>query len=220
LIVEKVDHRPLATAMQKRLFGPLGMKHTFLSPSTSNRIPKPFAHGYLYGSSSVITTGIPDPPYTPEYQAAVKAGTVQPKDYTDVNHSFATAAGGVISNANDLATWIRARAGGRLLNRKYQRLFLASFVPTGQAAGMDYGFGMNRMHWGPNSVYLHGGETVGYNSEAAYDPRNKLTLVVWTNLTVSPFGGGLTASQLMVNVFDRAYKLSPLTPGVLGSPRG
>jgi D-alanyl-D-alanine carboxypeptidase len=213
LIVEKLDRRPLAVAMQKRLFVPLGLKHTFLPASTSNSIPTPFAHGYLYGSSTAVTTGIPNPPYTPAFQAAIKAGTVQPKDYTDVNHSFATAAGGVISTADDLATWIRALVGGRMLDAKYQALWRASLQPTGQA-GMDYGFGINRLHWGSNSLYLHGGETVGYNSEAAYDPANKLTLVVWSNLTISPFDG-LTANRLMLNVLDRAYMLSPLAPGAL-----
>ena len=218
LIVQKVDRRPLATAMQKRLFGPLGLKHTMLPPSTSNRIPKPFAHGYLYGSSSAVTTGIPDPPYTPQLQAAIKAGTVQPKDYTGVNHSFATAAGSAISTADDLATWIRTLVGGRVLNHRYQRLWRARPLPTGQG-GLDYGFGINRLRWGPNALYLHGGETVGYNSEAAYDPTNKLTLVVWTNLTISPFDGP-TANRLMLNVLDRAYKLSPLAPGALAPQSG
>ena len=213
LIVEKVDGRPLATAMQERLFGPLSLKDTVLPRNTSNRIPKPFARGYLYGSSSAITTGIPDPPYTPEFQAAVEAGTVQPKDYTGVNHSFATAAGGAISTADDLDTWIRALVRGRVLGRRYQRLWRASPRPTGQG-GLDYGFGINRLRWGPNALYLHGGETVGYNSEAAHDPTNKLTLVVWSNLTISPFGG-LTANRLMLNVLDRAYKLSPLAPGAV-----
>ena len=32
--------------------------------------------------------------------------------------------------------------------------------------------------------------------------------------TVSPFGG-LTANTLMLNVLDRAYKLSPLDPGAV-----
>jgi D-alanyl-D-alanine carboxypeptidase len=145
------------------------------------------------------------------FQAAVEAGTVQPNDYTDVNHSFATAAGGAISTADDLDTWIRALARGRLLGRRYQRMWRASPLPTGQG-GLDYGFGINRLHWGPNALYLHGGETVGYNSEAAYDPTNKLTLVQWSNLTISP-SEELTANRLMLNVLDRAYKLSPLAPG-------
>ena len=209
LIVEKVDGRPLATAMQNRLFGPLGLNHTALPASTSNALPRPYSHGYLYGSSSIVTTGIADPPYTPEFQAAVDAGTVQPKDYTGVNHSFAAAAGGVISTADDLETWIRALVGGRVLNAEYQRRWRDSLQPTGTS--LDYGYGINRFSWAGNALYLHGGETVGYNSEAAHDPANELTLVVWANLTVSP-DGRLTANELMLKVLDRMYVTSPLAP--------
>ena len=208
LVVEKVDCRPLATAMQERLFRPLGMKNTLLPASTSNSIPEPYSHGYLYGSSSVITTGIPNPPYDCEFRAAVEAGKIQPKDYTGVNHSFATAAGGVISTADDLDTWIRALVGGRVLNAKYQRIWRDSLKPADN--GLDYGYGINRLSWGHNTFYLHGGETVGYNSEAGHDPANKLTLVLWTNLTVSPTDK-LTANVLMLKVLDRIYKQSPLS---------
>ena len=81
------------------------------------------------------------------------------------------------------------------------------------------GSGSNRLRWGPNTPLPPWGETVGYNSEAAYDPTNKLTLIVWSNLTISPFDG-LTANRLMLNVLDRAYKLSPLTPGVTAPQPG
>ena len=69
------------------------------------------------------------PPYSPEEKAAARAGTLQPTDYTGVNHSFAAAAGGVISTANDLATWIRALVAGRVLNAEYQRRWLDSLQP-------------------------------------------------------------------------------------------
>jgi D-alanyl-D-alanine carboxypeptidase len=208
LIAEKLEGRPLAAVMRKRLFRPLGLKNTVLPPRTSNKIPKPFSHGYLYGSSSVALFG--EPEYPPDFEAAVEAGTVQPNDYTGVNHSFAAAAGSVISTANDLDTWIRALVGGRVLGAKYQRIWRNSLIPTG-GGGLEYGYGINRLRWGPNALYLHGGETVGYNSEASYDPANKLTLVVWTNLTISP-RNRLTANLLLLTVMDRIYKLSPLAP--------
>ena len=91
LVAEQVDGRPLARAMQDRLFGPLGLRNTVLPASTSNAIPKPYSHGYLYGSSSVALVGTP--PYPPDFQAAARAGKVLPHDYTDLNHSFAAAAG-------------------------------------------------------------------------------------------------------------------------------
>ena len=114
LVAEHVDGRPLASAMQGRLFGPLGMRRTVLPARTVNTIPEPYSHGYLYGSSSVALVGTP--PYSPEVQAAARAGTLLPNDYTGLNHSFAEAAGGVISTADDLATWIQALVAGRVLN--------------------------------------------------------------------------------------------------------
>ncbi|MGE3742630.1 MAG: serine hydrolase domain-containing protein [Geminicoccaceae bacterium] len=209
MVVEKVDRRPLAAAMRERLFRPLGLKSTLLPPRTSNKIPEPYAHGYLYGSSSVVTTGIPNPPYTAKFLAAVEAGKIRPNDYTGVNHSFATAAGGVVSTAEDVAAWIRALVGGRVLGAKYQRIWRDSPKPAD--GGLDYGYGINRLRWGGNTLYLHGGETAGYNSEAGYDPGNKVTLVLWTNLTVSPTDK-LTANELMLRVLDRVYKRSPLKP--------
>jgi CubicO group peptidase (beta-lactamase class C family) len=86
LIAEQVDGRPLARAMQDRLFGPLGMHDTILPARTSNTIPNPYSHGYLYGSSLFVLT---DTPYPPDIQAAARAGTLLPTDYTDLNPSFA-----------------------------------------------------------------------------------------------------------------------------------
>jgi D-alanyl-D-alanine carboxypeptidase len=105
LIAEKLEGAPLAKIFQDRLFGPLGMKHTLLPASTSNAIPEPYSHGYLYGSSSYALV---DAPYPASLQAAAKAGTVKPNDDTWQNPSYAFAAGGAISTADDLAIWIRA----------------------------------------------------------------------------------------------------------------
>jgi D-alanyl-D-alanine carboxypeptidase len=44
-----------------------------------------------------------------------------------------------------------------------------------------------------------------------YDPTNKVTLVVWTNLTVS-LDEVPTANALMLKVLDQIYTVSPLTP--------
>lgn len=65
-----------------------------------------------------------DAPYPAELIAAAKAGTLKPNDDTDQNPSYATAAGGVISTADDLAMWIRALVGGKVLDADYQRKWL------------------------------------------------------------------------------------------------
>jgi D-alanyl-D-alanine carboxypeptidase len=211
LIAEKVDGRPLATAMQKRLFEPLGMQNTLLPASTVNTIPEPYSHGYLYGSSSVALVG--EPPYSAEVIAAAKAGTLLPKDYTGVNHSFAEAAGGVISTANDLTTWIKSLVGGRVLNAEYKRRWLDSLKPEdpSKPEGQKYGYGITQLSWGPNTIYFHGGETPGYNSKISYDPANDMTLIVWTNLAVS-LDEQQTANTLWVKVLDQIYVVSPLQP--------
>src|SRR2546430_2042661 len=122
LIVEKIDGKPLASCFQDRLFGPLGLKDTLLPASTSNTLTDPYSHGYLYAGCSF--SYLVDKPYPPELQAAAKAGTLKPTDCTDQNPSYASAAGGAISTANDLATWIQALVGGRVLNAAYQRQWL------------------------------------------------------------------------------------------------
>src|SRR5256714_2637410 len=117
LIAEQVDGRPMARAMQDRLFGPLGMHDTFLPARTSNTIPNPYSHGYLYGSSLFVLT---DTPYPPDIQAAARAGTLLPTDYTNLNPSVAYFPGGVISTASDLAIWIEPLVTGRVFAPQYQ----------------------------------------------------------------------------------------------------
>ncbi len=211
LVAEKVAHKPLAQSMQDRLFGPLRLQHTLLPAAAVNTIPNPYSHGYLYGSASVAMVG--EPPYSPEIRAAARAGTLLPKDYTDVNHSFAEGAGAAISTANDLATWIQALVAGRVLNAAYQRRWLDSLQPEdpSKPKGQRYGYGITQISWGQNIIYFHGGETPGYNSFMGYDPNNQITLVVWTNLTVS-LDEKPTANTLMLKVLDQIYVESPLTP--------
>ena len=125
------------------------------------------------------------------------------------------AAGGAISTANDLATWIEALVTGRELNAKYQHLWFDSLQPEDPSKpnGQKYGYGIAGFSWGPNSTYFHGGETAGYNSFMGHDPNNHVTLVVWTNLTDS-LDGRPTANTLMLKVLDQIYVQSPLaSPG-------
>jgi D-alanyl-D-alanine carboxypeptidase len=208
LIVEKLEGAPLAKVFQDRLFGPLGMKHSLLPANTSNVIPEPYSHGYLYGSSSYALV---DAPYPADRQAAAMAGTLKPNDDTWQNPSYAFAAGGVISTAEDLAVWIRALVGGKVLDADHQRQWLDSLEPQDPSnpLGQRYGYGITQITFGPNSVYFHGGEMPGYNSFMGYDPVNDVTLIIWTSLTIS-LDGQPTANTLMLKMLDRIYMVSPL----------
>lgn len=211
LIVEKIERNSLAEVMRVRLFEPLGIRHTSLLPNDVAALPKPYSHGYMYGSASVAFTGTP--PYSNAVKAEARASTLLPTDYTNLNTSFGWAAGGAISNANDCATWIESLVSGRVFNAQYQRRWIDSLRPEDPTKpnGQRYGYGIIQLLWGKNSIYFHGGETAGYNSFIGYDPTNKVTLVVWTNLTVS-VDELPTANTLMLKVLDQIYRVSPLAP--------
>lgn len=179
-----------------------------LPARTSNTIPDPYSHGYLYGGSAYALV---DAPYPPDLQAAARAGTLKPNDDTWQNPSYAFAAGGVISTASDLAIWMRALVGGKLFDADYQRQWLDSLEPQdpSQPLGQKYGYGISQIGFGPNSVYFHGGEMPGYNSFMGYDPVNDVTLVIWTNLTLS-LDGKPTANTIMLRMLDQIYTVSPL----------
>ncbi len=210
LMAEKIDGKPLASCFQDRLFGSLGLKETMLPASTSNTLPDPYSHGYLYGGSSFALV---DKPYPPGLQAAARAGTLKPDDCTSQNPSYASAAGAPSPPPTISPPGSRHLVGGKVLNADYQRRWLDSVQPEDPSKpdGQQYGYGIAQIRFGPNRLYFHGGEMPGFQSFMGYDPTSKMTLVVWTNLTVS-LDGRPTANALMLKVLDQIYVVSPLAP--------
>ena len=204
LVAEKIEGRSLAEIFQRRLFRPLGLSETQLPSDTE--LPTPYAHGYMYGGSAYALTDIP-------YSAEWRDGKLPPHDYTHLNPSYATAAGGALSTATDQADWIEAVVDGRVFNADTQSRWFSDMGPQNPAApeGQLYGYGITRMRWAGNTVYFHGGEQPGYNSFIGRDPEHKVTLIVWTNLTLS-LQDETTANALMLKILDRLYRVSPLGP--------
>ena len=100
-----------------------------------------------------------------------------------------------------------------MLDAGFQRQWLDSLVAEDPGApdGQQYGYGISEIAFGPNRVYFHGGEMPGYNSFIGHDPVNDVTLVVWSNLTLS-LDGQHTANSIMTRVLDEIYTHSPLQP--------
>ena len=179
LIAQQLEGgKPLAAIMRDRLFVPLGMKNTLFPDTASNAIPAPLARGYMYGNN-VLTMGAP-PALPAAMQAKARAGTLAPVDQTSANPSWGWAAGAGISTANDLATWVEALVGGKLLNSHLQARRLASVVPIDPSHSNSAAYGWAIAKFG--NLYGHTGELPGYNSFMGHDPVNGVTLVVWTNL--------------------------------------
>jgi D-alanyl-D-alanine carboxypeptidase len=219
LIIEKVDGKPLDQAFRDRLFGPQGLAGTSFPAPTDTSIPAPFSNGYMYGGSAYALV---DTPYPPELRAAAEAGTLAPIDYTHQNSSYAFAAGGAISTADDLGTWIRALVGGRVLGPDVQRQWLDSPAPAepgAPASSTQYGLGIERQVLAPNApLYFHFGEMPGYNAFAGYDPVNQVTIVMWSNLTVG-LDGAQTANTMLGKVVDQVYVLPAPEPTVPEPPK-
>ncbi|MEU8075334.1 serine hydrolase domain-containing protein [Catellatospora citrea] len=207
LVAEKVGGRPLAEQFTDRLYGPLGLRQTSLPAATDDTLPQPFSHGYMYGGT---TYALLDDPYPADMQAAIRAGTLKPIDYTNQNPSYATAAGGAISTADDLATWIDGLVSGKVLNADFQQQWHDSLQAEDPATpnGQQYGYGISYQRFAPNaSMYYHGGELPGFNSFMGHDVDNDVTLVIWTNSTLSP-EGKTTAQALLPMVLDEIYGLN------------
>jgi D-alanyl-D-alanine carboxypeptidase len=211
LIAEKVGGEPLAQQFKVRLFGPVGLAQTSLPAADDTSMPAPYSHGYMYGGSYYA---LADDPYPADMQAAARAGTLQPIDYTHQNSSYATAAGGAISTADDLATWMNALVSGKVFNADYHQQWLTSLQPEDPDApdGQKYGYGISYQRFGENAaMYYHGGELPGFNSFLGYDPNNEVALVIWTNLTLS-LDGKTTANAMLPSVLQEIYTGLSLVP--------
>lgn len=203
LVAERVTGTPLAVLFQERLLRPHGLTQTLLP--AGDELPAPYSHGYMYGGTSYALV---DAEYPPEVQAGARAGTLQPTDYTFQNPSYATAAGGAVSTADDLARWMQELVSGNVFDPQWHRRWLNSLVAEdpGAPEGQKYGYGISYQKFGPQAaMYYHGGELPGFNSFMGHDPDNDVTLVIWTNLTVAP-DGRTTANALLPVVLREIYR--------------
>ncbi len=151
LIIEKITGQDLGSLLKDRIFTPLGMDHTFLW----NEIPLAdfgLPQGYLQYPFDVNTSAW--------------------------NMSQGWAAGGVISTADDMSTFIKALLNGELFQHSDT---LTVMMETVNAAGLgEYGIGLikkptDQATWG------HGGTTLDFESDVAYVPQANMSIVVWTN---------------------------------------
>ncbi|OKK22911.1 D-alanyl-D-alanine carboxypeptidase [Streptomyces sp. CB00455] len=204
LVAEKAGGRPLAEQFRDRLFTPAALAGTSLPGIHDVSLPTPYAHGYMYGGTAHAMV---DEPYPAGVRAAARTGKLKPLDYTHQNPSYATAAGGVVSTADDMATWIKALVTGKVLGSAWQQQWLRSPQAEDPAApeAQKYGYGIAHQRFTPKAaMYYHGGELPGFNSFIGHDPQNDVTLVIWTNLTVS-LDAKATAIALLPTVLNQVY---------------
>ena len=110
---------------------------------------------------------------------------------------------------SDLITLAEGLIDGKLLNPELQKKRMDSLVPVDADNPGAALYGMALAQFGP--LYGHTGELPGYNTFMGRDPKNKVTLVVWTNLAPAPDGRD-PASTIAKAIIGDLYGEAPSGP--------
>jgi D-alanyl-D-alanine carboxypeptidase len=152
-IIEAITGRPWHELLRERLLRPLGMSHTghALDPDLAGRVVR----GYSYDGDRVVPA--------------------RPMSMTQAH-----AAGGLVSNVDDLLVWNRALHEGKVLG---PQSYAAMITPRGPAAepGVRYGFGLVSSTVRGQPMLRHGGTLPGFKVELVYVPGPDITVVVLEN---------------------------------------
>lgn len=168
LLIEAITGHHLGRELERRIFSPLGLDHTSF-PAATGRLTGYYAHGYL--SPETIPTA--DGPRL---------------DVTGYNPSHAWAAGAIVSNPADLATFFRALLGGRLLSPPLLREMKQTVDedPTDPARTYRYGLGLQRVNDPCGVNWGHSGAIYGYQTLSFWNERTGRTVVMASNMEPAP----------------------------------
>ena len=176
LVAEVAGGEPIATALQTRVFEPVGMTSTYYSGETSLR--PPFAQGYI------DLTGISN----------FAVGTL-------VSPTVAGAAGAVVSTAGDALRFVEALAAGDLVSPVSHAARLTT-VPAsrvrlpGESFDIEYGLGVIV----GDGWIGHDGAVPGYETEA-YAKEGVGSLVVLVNKSTVDFA----ALPIAITIRNRTF---------------
>jgi D-alanyl-D-alanine carboxypeptidase len=153
VVLEELSGMPRAQYVQEHITEPLGLENTSVPPS--NAIPKP--HGRGYGD------------WNPEEQL---------EDETDWSPSWGSAAGDMISNVRDIATFARALGTGKLITPEMKRERDKGGPAPTEGKGALYGlaYEIHPAGWEGHNGRIHGWTTYPY-----YLPEKDLTIVLSIN---------------------------------------
>jgi CubicO group peptidase (beta-lactamase class C family) len=166
-LIEKADGRPLARALQDRLFVPLGMRSSYGAITADQRAR--YAQGYEAADNIA--------PF-------VRGATLAPASWVDVTF----AAGSVASTAGDMVLLMRSLAaaargqGGLGLQPAAGQAFARHAIATDNPA-MRYGNGLMHVTSGGRPMLHHTGGMVSFSSAFHLDPASGVGAFASTSLT-------------------------------------
>jgi D-alanyl-D-alanine carboxypeptidase len=185
MIINKVTGHDWQQEVQRRIIAPLGLRNT-AAPYANPYLPEPHAVGYQRFAKD---------------EADI--------DVTVLNPSWAGAAGAIVSDTNDLNTFLRALVTGKLLEPAQ----LKEMQTTVRAPELDpvfpgarYGLGLA---WVPTSCggyWSHGGDIHGFKTRDAVsaDGRRSVVITINTDSPVAKPGVPPRTQDMAANLVQHA----------------
>jgi D-alanyl-D-alanine carboxypeptidase len=116
-------------------------------------------------------------------------------DVTEMDASWAWAAGGMVSTTTDLARFYQALLGGQLLTPELLAEMRTTVDASQLGHGTRYGLGLEELRPGCGvELWGHGGSLEGYGTTAFSTPDARRQLVMATNLQPEPEPGAARAA--------------------------
>ncbi len=157
LIIEAATGKSYAENLQERIFEPLGLKNT------------------------ILVNGQPEPGLLPQ-------GYLQtPFDYTtgEWNTTQAWSAGAVVSDAEEIAIFLKALFTGKLFQDPETVELMVVPAPS-YVDSRDYYYGRGMVL--KSGLLGHGGQSLGFQSDVGYLPAEDVTIVIWGNSAENGLG--------------------------------
>lgn len=163
MIIEKITHHSFQEEITNKLIIPANLTNTFYPvPNIDSKVAERIAHSYGYNQYD-----------NPEFVG---------KDVSNVNLSWAAAAGALVSNSEDIIKWTRALfIENKILDANQQKklttlVSLANGKPVAKASPADpqaFGLGVAQMYTKPiGQFWFYEGETLGFRALFIYAPCN------------------------------------------------
>jgi len=131
-----------------------------------------------------------------------------------IDWSVPHASGALVSNVDDLLTWIQTWANGKFLSKQLRdRAWSGRTLPDGTVSG--YGFGWKRCEFEGHPAIQHGGYVPGFTASLLHLPEDNLTAIALLNSE-----GKIEASYLTRQALRLLLTGNPkITPQELTSAR-
>ena len=176
LLIEEVTGNSAAAELRSRVFEPLGLEHTYLTPEEFP--PEPTANGYVGGTIGYLMGPLlgltSDNQITHGDAIFVDIGTV-PSEFA---RSAGWTGGGIEAQIGDVALLIRGLFATDILDERQVALMTAGHPDPDS----DYGLGISTDEILGATVYTHGGGVPGFRTIAVYVPAVDLGVALTTNL--------------------------------------